>query len=291
MNIIPVSVTRYEQMPGIEGCYKAVSDASHVCYQTETKKDPKVFVDMLMSKGHTRPLEFGTVYLCVTTTGPIADRDFIRKQAVIKRYMNNKYSTVMSHSQDNVHINYYITSNLCVLAQGYAHNIHEACEQQFSHNWFDDLKYWCEPCAFHDRRYTYDLVLSRGVMDDLRTHITLSSLAESTRYCNYEKEKFGSQLTFIQPYWKPDDILYKQLINYYQITEKGYLYLIRNGAEPQMAKRVLPLGIKSELMLCGNLESWENFLWRRCDSHADPEAQKIANLIKEDLYGRRETQA
>ena len=55
------------------------------------------------------------------------------------------------------------------------------------------------------------------------------------------------------------------------------------GLQPQQLKRVFPLGGKAELRLCGFLDPWQNFFWRRCDSHADPEAIIIANMIKNDM--------
>lgn len=56
------------------------------------------------------------------------------------------------------------------------------------HHWEDDLQYLCEPTEYHHKRYTVHMILDRGVMDEFRTHVGLSHLAESTRYVNYSKK-------------------------------------------------------------------------------------------------------
>lgn len=140
-------------------------------------------------------------------------------------------------------------------------------------HWEDDLQYLCEPTEYHYKRYTVHMVLDRGVMDEFRTHIGLSHLAESTRYCNYSKDKFGNELTFIQPCW---DIRGSNYIDFLQNAEWGYFRMLKNGWTPQQARSVLPLGIKSELISCGFEDAWKNFFDRRCAADAHPMARDIA---------------
>ena len=148
-------------------------------------------------------------------------------------------------------------------------------------------------------------------MDEFRTHVGLSHLAESTRYCNYSKDKFGNEITFIKPCWldvpegkynhcimvskNSPDIRVEcvgsdEIGKYYNIgedeglflnslvqSELTYLNLINNRKwTPQQARSVLPLGIKSELISCGFKDSWENFFYRRDAPDAHPMAQEIA---------------
>ena len=116
---------------------------------------------------------------------------------------------------------------------------------------------------YYPKRYTVHMILDRGVMDEFRTHVGLSHLAESTRYCNYSKDKFGNEITFIKPCWlddeklklygpyhtvirdkSPESIFIANLNN----VERDYLDLIKLGWTPQQARSILPLGINSELM-------------------------------------------
>ena len=117
---------------------------------------------------------------------------------------------------------------------------------------------------------------------------------ESTRYCNYSKNKFGNELTFIKPCWCnilegdystsdyiPDRLprmgaTEEGLIHALQYAEYYYFFLLSEGWTPQQARSVLPLSIKSELISCGFKDSWENFFYRRDAKDAHPMAQEIA---------------
>lgn len=289
MRLVKNSIQRYVQKPGIEGMYEMIRDNAAVCYQTDVEKmklTPKDFVhQVLLANGHTRPLEFGTVYLKLPQYQDLSDT-FLRYSKL--------YYFVDYDNSDNNH--WYITTNFRCIMQGSYQTDEEAFEHGYDKNYLEYVKeYWCEPTEYHQLRYCYGMVASRGVTDDLRTHITLSSLCESTRFCNYFKGKFGNELTFIQPYWVSDentekymngtleDGIDKSTLDELKNEEVSYLRLAELGLQPQQLKRIFPLGGKAELRLCGFLDSWENFFWRRCDSHADPEAIIIANMIKDDM--------
>jgi len=68
-------------------------------------------------------------------------------------------------------------------------------------DWLGDLKYICEPTQYHEKRYTMKFTTDRGVMAELTRHRAFSFSIESTRYCNYSKDKFGNEVTFIKPSW------------------------------------------------------------------------------------------
>lgn len=297
MRLVKNSVQRYIQKPGIDGMYEMIRDNAAVCYQTDVEKmklSPKDFVhQVLLANAHTRPLEFGTVYLKLT---PLALNDLVGSQNssnTFLTYSSMKYAADYDNPDNSC---WYITTNFRCIMQGSYQTDEEAFEHGYDKNYLEYVKdYWCEPTVHHQLRYCYGMIASRGVTDDLRTHITLSSLCESTRFCNYFKGKFGNELTFIQPYWVSDentekymngtleDGIDKSTLDELKNEESSYLRLAELGLQPQQLKRVFPLGGKAELRLCGFLDSWENFFWRRCDSHADPEAIIIANMIKDDM--------
>ena len=145
------------------------------------------------------------------------------------------------------------------------------------------------------------MVLDRGVMDEFRTHVGLSHLAESTRYCNYSKDKFGRNVTFIKPCWLDiplgdygisslpgDNILGLSggtmvFIDSLLDAEDYYLTLLGQGWTPQQARSILPLGVKSELISCGFEDAWENFFKRRDAPDAHPMAQEIAEPMHEEF--------
>lgn len=262
------------------GIKKHIERCARVSYKSENKitdTSYEKFVNMLESRGHDRPLEFGTVYLSRTSQKE-------DNMEWLDKYAYNPWSK-FSFGNGSTRINgelrntIYVTTNYRVIKE---------------HHWENDLQYLCEPTEYHYKRYTAHMILDRGVMDEFRTHIGLSHLAESTRYCNYSKDKFGNEITFIKPCWcnipegdydtldyTPDRLprigaAESGLINALQYAEYYYSFLLFEGWTPQQARSVLPLSIKSELISCGFKDAWENFFKRRDAPDAHPMAQEIA---------------
>ncbi len=267
------------------GIKKHIERCARVSYKSEDKitdTSYEKFVNMLESKGHDRPLEFGTVYLSRT-----AQKE--DNMAWLDKYTYSPWSK-FSFGNGSTRINgelrntIYVTTNYRVIKE---------------HHWEDDLQYLCEPTEYHYKRYTVHMILDRGVMDEFRTHIGLSHLAESTRYCNYSKDKFGNELTFIKPDWykghiEPINNVYEPgyetselFLQACEDAESWYLNLLKEGLTPQQARSVLPLGIKSELISCGFEDAWENFFKRRSpkygNSGAHPMAAEIADKLCEEF--------
>lgn len=253
------------------GIKKHIERCARVSYKSEDKitdTSYEKFVNMLESRGHDRPLEFGTVYLDIPTKNLEPGYEYIK---AVGKYALNPWSI-----KDDFDGHAYISTNYRVIKDNH---------------WEDDLQYLCEPTEHHHARYTVHMILDRGVMDEFRTHVGLSHLAESTRYCNYSKDKFDNEITFIKPCWlddeklklygpyhtvirdkSPESIFIANLNN----VERDYLDLIKLGWTPQQARSILPLGIKSELISCGFKDAWENFFKRRDAPDAHPMAQEIA---------------
>lgn len=249
------------------GIKKHIERCARVSYKSEDKitdTSYEKFVNMLESRGHDRPLEFGTVYLSRTSQKE-DNMEWLNKYAYnpwSKFSFGNGSTRINGELRNTV----YVTTNYRVIKE---------------HHWEDDLQYLCKPTEYHHKRYTVHMILDRGVMDEFRTHVGLSHLAESTRYCNYSKDKFGNELTFIQPCW---DIRGSNYIDFLQHAEWGYFRMLKNGWTPQQARSILPLGIKSELISCGFEDAWENFFKRRDAPDAHPMAQEIAKPMHEEFF-------
>lgn len=263
------------------GIKKHIERCARVSYKSEDKitdTSYEKFVNMLESRGHDRPLEFGTVYLDIPTKNLEPGYEYIK---AVGKYALNPWSI-----KDDFDGHAYISTNYRVIKDNH---------------WEDDLQYLCEPTEHHHKRYTVHMILDRGVMDEFRTHVGLSHLAESTRYCNYSKDKFGREVTFIKPCWLDiplgdygisslpgDNILGLSgatmvFIGSLLDAEDHYLTLLGEGWTPQQARSVLPLGIKSELISCGFEDAWKNFFDRRCAADAHPMAREIAIPMKEEF--------
>ena len=175
MKLIKPSFEIWNQPTGLEGVYKQIEKVGRVCYKSEdkiTEDSAKPFVDRMIKSGHGAMLEHGTVYLHIKGI----DRTDITK------YLYNKYSKVVEGSLDH----FYVTTNYRVLIEN---------------GWLDDLQYICEPTEFHEKRITVHFVCDRGVSHEFVRHRVMSFAQESTRYCNYSKDKFGNEITFIIPCW------------------------------------------------------------------------------------------
>ena len=250
------------------GIKKHIERCARVSYKSEDKitdTSYEKFVNMLESRGHDRPLEFGTVHLKMPES---EFRSLIDILTSSRTYNDSwmHYKVVETWEEGYT---VYVTTNY----------------RYYKLMWNQMItlsKYFDKTDSEHyPKRYTVHMILDRGVMDEFRTHVGLSHLAESTRYCNYSKDKFGNELTFIQPCW---DIRGTNYIDFLQYAEWGYFRMLKNGWTPQQARSILPLGIKSELISCGFEDAWENFFKRRDAPDAHPMAQEIANPMHKEFF-------
>ena len=185
MKLCRPSFEIWKQSAGLEGVYKQIERVGRVCYKSEdkiTEDSAKPFVDRMIKSGHGAMLEHGTVYLKFSWNGGTCELcNQTLPSKLLDKYCINKYSIVNYNGND-----IYITTNFRVLVEN---------------GWLDDLQYICEPTEFHEKRVTVHFVCDRGVSHEFVRHRVMSFAQESTRYCNYSKDKFGNELTFIIPCW------------------------------------------------------------------------------------------
>ena len=267
------------------------------CYKSEdkiTEDSAKAFVDRMIKSGHGAMLEHGTVYLCFPLKSDnycdiIEDENFIK-------YNHNKYSKI--NTDEN---KLYVTTNYRVLGEN---------------GWLDDLQYICEPTEHHEKRITVKWTCGRDILAEFTRHRTFSFAAESTRYCNYSKNKFGNGLTFIIPSWV-DDIPNNTVLNGLEETfnfvwsdltkqevklkvseytktflhtainsELSYLNLIENGYKPQQARQVLPNALKTELVMTGFESDWKGFFKLRSPKYGATGVHPDAAYLADKLYDK-----
>lgn len=114
--------------------------------------------------------------------------------------------------------------------------------------------------------FTVKFICDRGVSHELVRHRIASFAQESSRYCCYAKDKFGKELTFINPcFWEPDSDNYARWFHEMDESEKTYLAMIESGATPEQARDILPTSIKTEIVMTANLREWRHFLKLRAE--------------------------
>ena len=287
-----------EQPSGLDGVYKQIEIASRTCYKSEdkiTEGSAKAFVDRMIKSGHGAMLEHGTVYLAMPmeTILPIEANGW-------GKYTKNPYSKGFKVCEVDGQKKVAVTTNLRVLVEK---------------GWFDDLEYFCEPTEYHEKRVTIKFALDRVTGESFIRHRVFSFARESTRYCNYSKDKFGNEITLIIPEWCPEikegstkgwdpcsmyDKLYLQLL---QNAEDTYFALLKQWDEkvpdkryksgfknnpwtPQQARVVLPFSICSPLVMTGFVSDWKHFFDLRCDPAAHPQARELAIPLREEFIKR-----
>lgn len=304
MRLIKQSYEIWNQPAGLEGVYKQIERVGRVCYKSEdkiTEDSAKPFVDKMVKSSHGAMLEHGTVYLEFHVKDPseVGEEEYYSQQSelnkLISRYANNKYSIIkVNHYYDTV----FITTNYRVLIEN---------------NWLKDLKYICEPTVFHEKRITVHFICDRGISHEFVRHRVMSFAQESTRYCNYSKDKFSNELTFIIPSWcsnrdeahiipnKYDvnwnDELIKDFGNEQgrlyiglALAENTYLDLLKIGWTPQQARAILPNSLKTELVMTGFVSDWKHFFRIRSriaeTGKPHPQAQELADPLMDEFIKR-----
>lgn len=277
--------------------YKMIELAGRTCYKSEdkiTENSAKEFVDRMIKLGHGAMLEHGTVYLAYLVFYQDVDNENnLTPEHIFYKYQSNKYSKVKVvpyswSGEDAV----YVTTNLRVLVEN---------------NWLDDLQYQVDPTEHHEKRITAKFICDRGVSHEFVRHRVFSFAQESTRYCDYSKDKFGNDITYIIPSWLdlPEGkysnwdndwcdvselkLLYPEVDNLsdpancflqsIKNAEYYYFMLINRGWKPQQARQVLPNATKTELVMTGFESDWEHFFELRCSGAAHPDAKKLADEL------------
>lgn len=142
-------------------------------------------------------------------------------------------------------------------------------------------------------------ICDRGVSHEIVRHRIASYAQESTRYCNYTKDKFDNEITFIDisdgikldSKVNSEDadtigLIYYEWINAMHDAEWHYMNMISLGCTPQIARSVLPNSVKTELVMTANYREWRNFFKLRTAKDAHPQIREIAIPLCKELKGK-----
>ena len=255
----------WNQEPGMDGIYRQVERAGRVCYKSEdhcTAESARPFVERMIKSQHTAMLEHATVYLLYRDGETAsAEQGGDATGETWQRYERNKFSKVTT--VDGCH---YVTTNLRVLAEN---------------QWLADLDHLTEPLAHHERRVTVHFTTQIATTREFNRHRANSMAEQSTRYCNYSKDKFGNEISINIPEWvralsveEPAQIDFLELAK--KVTEgqaddyenwlfanlaaeRAYMNLIALGRKPQEARAILPLDTNTELIHTAFVSDWKHF--------------------------------
>ena len=123
---------------------------------------------------------------------------------------------------------------------------------------------------------TVRFICDRGVSHEIVRHRLASYCQESTRYCNYAKDDFSSEITVIDPlYLDFGTDAYNVWKESCEAAEAAYFNLLNWGCSPQEARAVLPNSLKTEVVMTANLREWRHFFKLRCAPAAHPQMREI----------------
>ena len=273
----------------LQDIYKDIERAARVSYKSEdkiTEDSAEEMVKRLINMKHYSPLEFGTVYLKFPNIS-LGEVD-------VEKYETNHFSAV-TITKDSTR---YVTTNYRVIVENH---------------WEDDLKYMCEPTKYHQRRTIVKFITNRAMTHELVRHRSMSFMQESQRYCNYAKDKFSNQLTYIIPVQCTKDIpnntelidnididnfvwgndgdkkflkvnkLTRGMLYSFYDTEVHYIGLTELGWKPQEVRAILPNATKTEIYMCGFDGDWAHFFELRDKPYVDPQMYDLAHSLHSDF--------
>lgn len=288
MRLIKPKVEILDNLNGTD-ILKRIEQVARTCYKSEdkiTEDSAKAFVDRMIKSGHGAMLEHGTVYLKLPTGLQLSDK-----------YKKNKYSIITL--TPGIDPYWAVTTNYRVLVEN---------------DWLNDLQYICEPTEYHEKRITVKWTCDRGVSHEFVRHRIFSFAMESTRYCNYSKDKFNNEITFIIPSWLnlPEGkytnwdndwcdvtelkLLHPEVNNLddaancflqsIKNSEYYYFMLLDRDWKPQQARQVLPNALKTELVMTGFESDWKHFFSLRSPKAGATGVHPDAAYLADKLYDK-----
>lgn len=285
----------------LQDIYKDIERAARVSYKSEdkiTEDSAEKMVKRLINMKHYSPLEFGTVYIKI--------RDIVCCSILLEAKATGclgkpwvRLNKVAEIEPDSRHVtNWYITTNYRFIVENKLEDL---------------LQYMCEPTEHHQRRTTVKFITNRAMTHELVRHRSMSFMQEGQRYCNYAKDKFGNQLTYIIPVQCTKDIpnntelednididnfvwgdnngmkflkvnkLTQGMLYLFYDTEVHYIGLINLGWKPQEVRAILPNATKTEIYMCGFDRDWDHFFDLRDRDVVDPQMYDLAHNLHLDF--------
>lgn len=282
MKIIEPNVTKVTDFEGVNNFYKAAARAARICYASDKTDNDKELCERLIKLGHYSPFEHAIIYLDFNTAyyNHIYD---IFTDYVLNFIRKNKY-TIYFEKGNIVAVNGRIfiegiknfekTNNL------ECYNIEEIFEQ------LSDAVVE----AHNFRSFIVDT--SIGCTREMnRHHDNFYICEQSTRYCNFSKDKFDNEVAFNKPYWYDNASFNKEFIwtDAMQYAEESYLDAIKNNIPIDIARGVLPLDTHTRAIYTATIEEWQHIIDLRLKSttgkpHGD--IMIIADKIRQALYDK-----
>ena len=254
---------------------------TRVCYKSENlvkEGSAKKLLTGIAEAGHTAMLEHIPVYLKVTA------RSLFGVVTSLRKIWESPYTKYEVEDDFENEVGYmYISTNLRVVYENYyrlfdAFMDHDGEPFNFNDN---TLVRNVEICKFEDypeffhKRITIKFTMDRIGSQSFCRHRVFSFAQESTRWCNYMKDKFGSEISISTPCWLKEEDK-EEFEKDMKEIEQYYFKWLNKGYKGEEARYFLPFGLKTEIIMTGFVDAWEHFFALRVDGHAHSQARELA---------------
>lgn len=299
--------------------YEFIERVGRTCYKSEDKitdGSAERFVKNLISSNHWAMLEHETVYIAMTEslmlnflrytvehwsenlaffniTNDVNGRNFILSGSfrsfhdlfskdyqglpvkVLKYSLQCAYPLVFGEPDAKMHFSYTLGYDCTV----------------YSRDVFIDLYKGIPDILFKHLTHTVKFTCDRGVSHEMVRHRVASFAQESTRYCNYGKDKYGNEITVILPTFfytgeLPYDLRFDDWREACEKAEEIYFELLRNNAKPEEARTVLPHSVKTDLIVTATEQEWQHIVDLRLigtTGKPHPQIKEVMKIIIDDL--------
>ena len=276
MKIIEPNVQEITDFEGVDNFYKAVARAARICYASDKTTDDKALVERLIESKHFSPFEHAIISL---RPSYIDEFDDVWASGIIEKLYSNKFT--LQYSKE-------ITVNGRIIVEC-VDNISELDEfLEFIKSNNLEAKPEINPLSFK----SFIVDTSIGCTREMNRHHNNFYICEqSTRYCNFSKDKFGNEVAFNKPYWYDDKNIDKECIwnSAMADAEDHYLDLLSTGISADIARGILPLDTHTRAIYTATLEEWQHIIDLRLKGttgkpHGDIKiiAEKINDLITQN---------
>ncbi len=241
---------------------KLIEFAGRICYKSDMSNDTIGFIDNILKNKHFSVLEHSW--------------DFRMYETISKEYQ---------------FLNYLYTDDGVVVAGNKRAFLECGASESYQYinasNFFREV---LKKKAWHMLSATAHLICNRGVSHELVRHRVASYSQESTRYCNYSKNKFNNELTYIIPHYISDlkpgsynkenkpEFLSEESSEWFDCMlsiEESYMNLLKMGKNAQEARGILPNDLKTEIVVTASLEEWKHIFMLRLSKKAHPQIREV----------------
>lgn len=318
MKVIPQSAT-YLDVSGMSQ-EKVIESAGRTCYKSEdkiTEDSANNFAGAMERSGHLAMIEFGYIYMKITEID-FCEWFYVEKPSFIHmsddgyvvgnfRAFYDWFKAWLNHEVDIDEVDEMLDLAWCLqkmLPTVFKNVYDELCKEFDDGEPEDDMRVEdiAYPFKIYDREtfitdymmnasdksqlshlipHIVKFVTDRGISHEIVRHRRCSFAQESTRYCDYSKDKFDKQITVIEPTdeVKNNPVAYEIWKESNESAERHYFELRGHGVSPQSARDVLPTTLKTEIYVCAFEEEWQHMINLRLHETTGPAHPKIKALM------------